>query len=352
MNYDVIICGGGPAGAACAAVCASGGLKTLVIEKAVFPREKVCGDCINPSCWPVLERLGVAERVRAQPHSKLAEVEFVGINGNTVRYPLHASDEGEIAVKRSLFDAVLLQRAIEAGAEVLQNCAVTEVERGWKVTCGDRIFTSRHLVAADGRNSTVLRLLGLLPALARERVALQAHIPVPAGFGERVGLRFHPGGYCGYSSVGNGELNLCLVGTPGGIPALKQWAGEHFSVSPEQSWRTITPLSRRPLASRVDGLLLVGDAARVIEPFTGEGIYYAIASGELAARALCEKITFADYEHEHARLYEGRLWVNHLSRLAALHPQLATMALDAMRHYPPSLRFLTSKVVGSAIASA
>ncbi|HWB59786.1 MAG TPA: NAD(P)/FAD-dependent oxidoreductase [Chthoniobacteraceae bacterium] len=350
MNYDVIICGGGPAGTACAAVCAVGGMKTLLIEKARFPREKVCGDCINPSCWPVLERLGVADRVIALPHSEFTEVEFIGLDGKSIRYPLHPSPRGEIAIKRSLLDQLLLQRAIECGAEVRQEMTVTGVEPGWKIRCGEEIFEGRNLVAADGRNSSVLRLLNMLPSPDRERVAIQAHIPAPPGFGERVALRFLPAGYCGYSSVGNGELNLCLVGKPGDIPALKHWAAGQFEIPPGQSWRTITPLSRKPVPPTANNLLLVGDAARVIEPYTGEGIYYAIASGELAAKCLVQNLPPENYRREHERLYSGRLWVNRVSRYAALHPRLATIALEAMRHYPPSLRFLTSKIVGTALA--
>jgi flavin-dependent dehydrogenase len=297
----------------------------------------------------VLQRLGIADRVAALAHSNLTEVEFIGVDGRTARYPLHASDRGEIAVKRSLFDQLLLQHAIECGAEVRQETAVTGVERGWKVTCSGEILTARNLVAADGRNSTVLRLLGLLPASVKERVAIQAHIPAPAGFGERVVLRFLPEGYCGYSSVGNGQLNLCLVSRPAGITALKKWSEEHFEIPPDQSWRTITPLARKSVPPSADNLLLAGDAARVIEPFTGEGIYYAIASGELAAKYLCGNLPFENYRREHARLYAGRLWVNRVSRYAALHPRLASLALDAMRLYPPSLRFLTSKIVGGAL---
>lgn len=349
MNYDVIICGGGPAGAACAAFSAMGGLKTLVVEKARFPREKVCGDCINPACWPVLERLGVADAVIALAHSNLTEVEFIGLNGNSIRHPLQAGDRGEIAVKRSLLDQLLLQRAIECGAEVRQETAVTGVERGWKVQCGGEVFTSRNLVAADGRNSTVLRLLGLLPAVVKERVAIQAYITAPVNFGERVALRFLPEGYCGCASVGGGQLNLCLVSRPAGITALKRWAEEHFQIAPDQAWRTITPLARKPVPPSAENLLLAGDVARVIEPFTGEGIYYAIASGELAAKCLCRNLPPAHYRREHARLYSGRLWVNRITRHAALHPRIASLALDAMRLHPSPLRFLTSKIVGPAL---
>lgn len=349
-HYDVIICGGGPAGATCAAFCAMGGMKTLVIEKARFPREKVCGDCINPSCWPVLERLDVADRITALPHSRFTGVEFIGLDGRSIRYPLDASIRGEIAVKRSLFDELLLRRARECGAEVREETILTSVKHGWEIRCGEETFTAQKLVAADGRNSTLLRLLGLLPAAAKERVAIQAHIPAPAGFGERVVLQFLAEGYCGCSSVGNGVLNLCLVGGPGDIAALKNWAVARFQIPQSQAWRTITPLSRKPVPPSAGNLLLVGDAARVIEPFTGEGIYYAIASGELAAKYLSQKLALADYAREHARLYAGRLWVNRISRHAALHPRLATLILDAMRLYPPSLRFLTSKIVGNALA--
>lgn len=351
MTHDIIISGGGPAGSSCAAFCAAGGLKTLVLEKTAFPRDKVCGDCINPACWPVLERLGVAGRILDLPHSKLEAVEFIGINGRSIEYQLEASGLAEIAVKRSLFDHVLLQRAIESGAEVRQNAAVTSVERGWKVKTGDAVFSAPWLVAADGRNSTILRLLGIAPPAARERVALQTHIPVPDGFGNRVTLRFLREGYCGYANVGDGCLNLCLVGKPADISRLKQWAETHFKIGPGQSWRTITPLARKAVPAANGKLLLVGDAARVIEPFTGEGIYYAIATGELAANHVLRGLSGESYRREHSRLYSGRLWVNCISKQAVLHPKAATLALDAMRHHPASLRFLTSKVVGAALAS-
>lgn len=349
MNYDVIICGGGPAGSTCATCCASSGMKTLVIEKALFPRDKVCGDCINPSCWPVLERLQIADRVLGLSHSKLAGVEFIGIDGRSISYPLRPSERGEIAVKRSIFDHLLLQHAIECGAEVRQNASVTAVERGWKVYAGSEVFNAQTLIAADGRNSTVLRLLGILPAAAKERVSIQTHIPTPVGFGERVVLRFLREGYCGYNTVGDGLLNLCLVSKPDDISALKRWSEKHFSITSGQQWRTITPLARDPVPASAENLLVIGDAARVVEPFTGEGIYYALASGELAAKYVSKKLPFQDYRRENAQLYSGRLWVNRISKYAALHPRVASLALDAMRLYPPSLRFLTSKVVGDAL---
>src|SRR6266516_4416411 len=302
--FDVAIVGGGPAGSGCAAFCALAGLHTLVLEREKFPREKVCGDCLNPSCWPVLERLGLAQRIRDLPHSKLASVEFIAINGRKVVVDLPTGDDCELSVKRSLFDDLLLRRARELRAHVREGTTVTALNcshgpvarpgrdapqrRGysgdWRIetATGER-FSARTLVGADGRNSTVARLCNLLPRPARERVALQAHIPLPKKFGNRVVLQFLRHGYSGQAPVNPNELNLCLVSKPSQMPALRRWAEEQFGLSQNQPWRTITPLTRAAIPPAHENLLLIGDAARVVEPFTGEGIYYALRSGELAA---------------------------------------------------------------------
>src|SRR3954452_12037187 len=119
--FDVAIVGGGPSGSSTAAFCAMAGLRTLILERENFPREKVCGDCINPACWPVLRRLDLAQRVRALPHGKLECVDFIGINGRRLSVELPVGDGAEIAVKRSLFDKLLLDRAQELGTTVFES---------------------------------------------------------------------------------------------------------------------------------------------------------------------------------------------------------------------------------------
>ncbi len=347
-DFDVIVVGGGPAGSSCATFCAMAGLRTLIVERNFFPREKVCGDCVNPGCWPVLDRLGVSEMVLAATHSKLAEVEFIGLRGRSVRLPLDGSKRGEIAIKRSIFDEILLKRAIICGSEVAQGEPVTAVESGWKVRVGKKEFTGRNLVGADGRNSTVARLLGLAPAAARDRVALQAHLAEPANFQERVTLRLLPQGYCGVASIGAGLVNVCLVSSPRKMAAVKNWADDEFHTSTDEPWRTMAPLARRPIYSSRRNLFFIGDAARVVEPFTGEGIYYAMASGEIAARHILHGSPVEDFAREHAALYRNRLWINQLAKAAVLHPILGTLALDIARFRPSLLRFLTGKVLGGS----
>src|SRR6266436_4536505 len=125
QTFDVAIVGGGPAGSSCAAFCALAGLRTLVIEREKFPREKVCGDCLNPSCWAVLEHLGVTQRVRDLPHSKLDSVEFIAIDGHKVIVDLPTGEDCELSIKRSLFDDLLLKRARDLGVHVSEETTVT-----------------------------------------------------------------------------------------------------------------------------------------------------------------------------------------------------------------------------------
>src|SRR5262249_29590611 len=133
--FDVAIVGGGPAGSSCAALCAVAGLRTLVLDREKFPREKVCGDCLNPSCWPVLERLELTERVRALPHSKLCSVEFIAIDGPKVIVDLPSGPDCEISMKRSLFDDLLLRRAREGGGDIHEQTIVTGLSRNdqWNI---------------------------------------------------------------------------------------------------------------------------------------------------------------------------------------------------------------------------
>ncbi len=347
--WDVAIVGSGPAGATCAAFCAAAGLRTLVLERARFPREKVCGDCLNPTCWPVLERLGVASEVRAAPHGVLSSVAYIAVDGRSVSAPLPQGENAEIAIRRSLLDDILRRRAQSLGAVVREGETLLSVHReneSWRLGSSNFSEEARLLVAADGRNSTVARLCNLMPRKGRDRVALQTHVPCPSDFGDRVVLQLLPEGYSGQAPVGDGLLNLCLVSRPRDLAAIKRWAEEKFTIPTDHHWRTIAPLARASLPASQPGLFLVGDAARVVEPFTGEGIYYALRSGELAAAAIVARDE-AQYRRAHRELYAGRLWINALARAAVEHPRLTSALLKLLPNEERILAFLTTKVVRS-----
>jgi flavin-dependent dehydrogenase len=345
--FDVAIVG--------AAFCTLAGLQTIVLEREKFPREKVCGDCLNPSCWPVLERLGVAQQVPNLPHSRLTSVKFIAIDGREVIIDLPTGQNCELSVKRSLFDDLLLKRARELGTDVREQTVVTALSKNgqWKIeTAAGETFHARMLIGADGRNSTVARLCNLLPRPRRERVALQAHISLPRDFGDRIVLQFLPEGYSGQAPVNQSELNLCLVGMPATVSRLRRWAESHFEITANQTWRTIAPLTRSPVHCAHENLFFIGDAARVVEPFTGEGIYYALRSGELAACAI-ERIFGGDdrqsalreFVRGYAKMYRGRLWINHLARASVLRPRVGSFFVHAARFDPRIIELLTAKIV-------
>jgi flavin-dependent dehydrogenase len=350
--YDVAIAGGGPAGAACATLCALAGLRTLVLEKGRFPREKVCGDCVNPGCWPVFERLGVVEAVLAAPHARVGRVNIVGAEGRAVGFPLV---DGEIAISRRILDDILLRRSAEAGAEVCQETMIRGVSRGgdgvWRIEAGSRLFAARRLVAADGRNSTVARLQGAAPAARRDRVGLQAHVANASGVERGIALHLLAEGYCGVAPLAGGLTNFCMVAAPARIEALKGAVRERFGIAATQQWRTIAPLERAPVGPLRDGILYVGDAARVVEPFTGEGIYYALQSGRLAAGHIIAG-TVERYPAAHAALYRRRLWINRLARWAVTHPRGCAVLFRAMSACPASLRYLVERVTAPRPAPA
>src|SRR4029077_6761238 len=152
----------------------------------------------------------------------------------------------------------------------------------------------------------------------------------------RIVLQFLPEGYSGQASVNETQLNLCLVGTPPTISKLRRGADRQFPLPADQGWRTITPLTRSPVPSAHENLFFIGDAARVVEPFTGEGIYYALQSGELAANAIIRILGGEDrqsalrqFVRAHSAMYRGRLWINRLARAAVLSPRTASLFVHA-----------------------
>ena len=142
------------------------------------------------------------------------------------------------------------------------------------------------------------------------------------------------------------------MGSPPTISRLRQWAQRHFEIPANQPWRTITPLIRSPVPCAHENLLFIGDAARVVEPFTGEGIYYALRSGELASGAIAKIIKGEDrqfalreFTRACAVMYRGRLWINRLARDAVLSPRIGSFFVHAAQINPSILKLLTAKIV-------
>lgn len=350
-RYDVIVVGAGPAGSVAAAILASGGRSVLVLDKSKFPRDKVCGDCLNPSAWKIIDRLGLSKSLRARMPTEVNRVEFSGAAGQHVAVNIPPSPHPEVVIRRRDLDAMLVEHAVAKGAEFLDDTPVREILSEGGIDTVRGAFGAQILLAADGRNSTIARMTGRLPKSSRERIALQAHVPSDLlNPGRTVRMFFHPLGYGGVAALNASETNLCLVARAKNIDGLKQYATNTFRLDPGTQWNSITPLRRndaRDLAH--EGIFLLGDAARVVEPFTGEGIYYAMRSGELAADAILAhsdvRSAEIQYVREHREIYRGRLWINIVSRAAALHPVLTSNLLPLAKIFPAPLSLLTRKVV-------
>jgi menaquinone-9 beta-reductase len=351
MNgFDVLVVGAGPAGATAAALTARAGLSTLVIERTQFPREKVCGDCLNPGAWKILDYLGVSESIDQLPSARLRWVEFLDLAGRSIRFDLPDVVRGERGIRRKLFDDALINHAISNGAEVKFGNPVLKIQNGsgWQVSTSDQTINAKFLVAADGRNSTVARLLGEFPKTHSDRVGLQTHFWDDAE--PHVVLQLCQFGYLGLATIGEGLTNVCLVCRPEHAEEFRHQATERFGLNSGHRWQSITPLTRAVIQTHRPNLMYIGDAARVVEPLTGEGILYALQSGTLAAKAISTAIINSSdpaqiYVRQHRKVYRHRLWVNQLARLAVLHPRIADKFLQILKLNPAPLKYLTSKVV-------
>jgi hypothetical protein len=361
-TWDLIVIGAGPAGSTCASFCASSGKRVLLLEAARFPRDKVCGDCLNPAVWPVIERLGLASRIEALPSSSPNTIRFSVAGHGQIDLPLpHRNiSRSERVVRRRDLDALLVEHAIESGVRFQDGSPVTslrKVSAHWEVTTSlGENHIARQIVAADGRNSVTARHLGMHASLFRDaRIGLQTHIPHPVDYDGALEMRIYRNGYGGLADLGNGMANLCLVANDGALKALRKEAEEHYLMNAAAAWRSITPISR-PTARHFakDGVFLCGDAARVVEPFTGEGISFALQSGELLADHLFTstkgtsgtvQTSEALYSQAHRDLYGKGLWVNRLTRFLSEHPRISHRIAPFLLRHPHLLSHLTKKVI-------
>lgn len=335
-KFDVVVIGGGPAGSTAATLCARQGKHVALFEHKHFPRHKVCGDVINPQCWPVFERTGVADAIRALPQHEITGARFV-TNAGELDVPMRAT-----AIRRSLLDATLLNRARAAGVMVFEGEAVHAISPAWPVVIG-----------ADGRNSIAARRR----ATASGPVAVQGHFRAPATLDGRVQLFLFEGGYAGLVRIDGALANLCIVTDAGGAKlrgdcealfARTVWRNAGFrelGIAPEsvEPLQTAAPLRRAMNEPCREGVFLVGDALRVTEPFTGQGIFFALRTAELAAAAIAGEI--GDYAAAARELYRQRGRANGLLWRLLYRQRAAAGVMAGLRKWPAARDWLAANVL-------
>jgi flavin-dependent dehydrogenase len=360
QNFDVAIIGAGPAGCSSAITLAQLGYEVVLIDRAIFPREKLCGDFVNPINWPLLQQLQVSEDVLGRRHAKITRFLISSADGARATSPLPAAGGRQfgLGLRRYDLDHALLERAKSLAVAVREGSQVRKIgkdSRGWILEierCGERAsLQAKILIGADGRNSQLARRLGLRPGRQSESVGFEIQLTQVPGVRGSVEIHQFAGGYAGLVRVDEDTVNLCftvnqsLLSKPVSYPSLRQTflCGNPFlreSLANGESaseLRSVWPVYFKARKCFGEGFILAGDAARVTEPVTGEGIFLALRSGQLGAQAINEAlrqgISLSQYDRACRAEFGARLRVNHLIGALAYRTKLL----------PPLIRFLSRR---------
>jgi flavin-dependent dehydrogenase len=308
-RWDAVVVGAGPAGAMAARELARNGLRVLLVERAAFPRSKVCGCCLNARSLATLKAVGLGTltaRCGARPLHTLQ----LGGQGTEARVALPQG----VALSREIFDAALVSEAMRSGADFLPRTrAILEgVERDRRrvrleqaypslspgARVGNDVVSASVVLAADGLGGNLLARAGVTSAPPEPGARIGAGVVL-----EEAPAFYRPGvvfmacaahGYVGLVRLEDGRLDLGAAldtawvrrrGGPG------EAAGDVLSSVgwplpdrlAQRGWKGTAPLTRHAGRLAAERVFVLGDAAGYVEPFTGEGIGWALAAGVAVA---------------------------------------------------------------------
>jgi flavin-dependent dehydrogenase len=379
---DAVVIGGGPAGSAAAILLAERGWSVTVLEKAAFPRPKICGEYLSPEAARVLDRLGVLKDVDAAGAVPLRGMRIVAPDGTALdaEYPTAGPWRGyrdhALAVERERLDAILLDRARSLPVDVRERHRAVGLLRDGRRVVGVRAedadgrpfeMAARLVVGADGRASIAARALGLVRTHRLRRMALVQDVEGLAGFDGRGEIYVDPPDYAILNPVTRSRVNLSLV-VPlahaypfrrrletffrARLKQLRHLAPRLAPAAPAGRLTAMGPLAFTVEEPRQDGIVLVGDAAGFYDPFTGEGLYAALRSAELLAEVAHAALrrddlsapALAPYAAARRRAFRHKAWLTRALQLAIRHRALANRIARALAARPHLLNALLGAI--------
>ncbi len=378
MRPDVIVVGAGPAGAASAILLAERGLDVLVLDRARFPRPKICGEYLSPEAARILDRLGVLKALDAAGAVPLAGMRIVAPDGTVLTGTYRAIGEWRpyrghaLGVARSVLDATLADRLRALPVDFREQVRVTDL-----LVEGDRVvgvvavdarqrrqeFRAPLTVGADGRASVVAQRLGCRRPHRLRRMALVTYVTGLADCRDYGEIFVDPPDYAILNPLGPDRVNMSLVvplqhAAPWSdrleaffmarVKHLPHLARRLAGAQRESPVQAMGPLAYRVRPPRLGGVLLVGDAAGFLDPLTGEGVFSALRGAELAAETAAEAFRLGDwsaralaaYERARRRARRDRERFTRALQLVVRRRWLAGLAARALRRRPALLDLL------------
>ena len=313
-RWDVIVVGAGPAGTMAAIVSARQGLRTLLVDRSAFPRDKVCGGCLNGAALAELAAVGLGDMPSRLNAPRLTQFRW-GAMGAEARLDL---PDG-IWISRTQFDAGLIREAMAAGAAFLPATLAADGglgRDGRAVTLRRKdktvLAAARWIVAADGLAGGYSASLSELRMhqSGEAYIGLAADTLMNADYETgTIHMACHADGYAGLVSHENSRLHIAAAASTRWLKTCRSPGAAVARILEANHWPVPEGLastrfhgtprlrtSRRPVA--VSRVFLVGDAAGYVEPFTGEGIAWALQGGHAAALRLPAAIAGTQCGHE------------------------------------------------------
>lgn len=341
-KFDVIVVGGGPGGSSTTAFLTKMGKKVLLLDKAHFPRDKICGDALSGKTISVLKELGWINKISKQKHGDINGVTLSSPKGEEMTLPFQKGGKNVrpsgYVVRRQDADNVFFQEAKKLADTTIEGFTVTDILkekgkvvgiRGKNEKGKEQEYRAKVVVGADGAYSMFVRKLGIEKHDdAHMCTATRAYYKNVEGLTDNIEIHFIKDIMPGYfwifpidgkhANVGLGTVvkdlkkkkNFDLRDKTVEIVKNHPMFKERFKNSKLEgnvmTWQL--PFGSKHQQVHGDGYVLVGDAAALIDPFSGEGVGNALLSGKIAAKHITKAIDLEDTSAEGLASYEEELW--------------------------------------------